>query len=47
MSNLIATMINTKRRGEGAIVGHLSNIYNFGRSGMSALAGIHPIVLNN
>ncbi len=28
MSNLIGMMVNTRRKGEGAIVGHLSHIYN-------------------
>ena len=47
MSNLIGMMVNTRRKGEGAIVGHLSHIYNFERGGMSAVAGIHPIILKN
>jgi threonine aldolase len=45
MSNLIGMMLNVKLKGEGAIVGHLSHVYNIERGGMSALGGIHPIVV--
>ena len=44
MSNLIGMMVNVRIKGEGAIVGHLSHVYNIERGGMSALGGIHPIV---
>ena len=47
MSNLIGMMINVRVKGEGAIVGHLSHVYNIERGGMSALGGIHPIVVQN
>ena len=47
MSNLIGMMINVRHKGEGAIVGHLSHVYNIERGGMSALGGIHPIVVQN
>ncbi len=47
MSNLIGMMINAREKGEGAIVGHLSHVYNIERGGMSALASIHPIVVRN
>lgn len=45
MSNLIGMMLNVRQKGEGAIVGHLSHVYNIERGGMSALGGIHPIVV--
>ena len=45
MSNLISMMVNVRVKGEGAIVGHLSHVYNLERGGMSALGGIHPIVV--
>ena len=44
MSNLIGMMLNVRVKGEGAIVGHLSHVYNIERGGMSALGCIHPIV---
>jgi len=47
MSNLIGMMVNVRTKGEGAIVGHLSHVYNIERGGMSALGGIHPIVARN
>ena len=47
MSNLIGMMVNVRRKGEGAIVGNLSHVYNFERGGISAVGGIHPILLNN
>ena len=47
MSNLISMMVNVRVKGEGAIVGHLSHVYNIERGGMSALGGIHPIVVQN
>jgi threonine aldolase len=47
MSNLIGMMLNVRIKGEGAIVGHMSHVYNIERGGMSALGGIHPIVVQN
>jgi threonine aldolase len=47
MSNLISMMVNVRVKGEGAILGHLSHVYNIERGGMSALGGIHPIVVQN
>lgn len=47
MSNLIGMMINVRMKGEGAIIGSLSHIYNIERGGISALGGIHPIVVQN
>jgi len=47
MSNLICMMVNVRVKGEGAIVGHLSHVYNIERGGMSAVGGIHPIVVKN
>ncbi|TNV73681.1 hypothetical protein FGO68_gene5240 [Halteria grandinella] len=46
-SNLIGMMINVKIKGEGAILGHLSHVYNIERGGISAVGGIHPIVAAN
>lgn len=40
-------MVNVREKGEGAIVGHLSHVYNIERGGMSALGNIHPIVVQN
>ena len=47
MSNLIGMMINVRVKGEAAIIGSLSHIYNIERGGISALGGIHPIVVPN
>ena len=47
MSNLIGMMVNVRGKGEGAILGHLSHIYNIERGGISALGSIHPIVARN
>ena len=47
MSNLIAFMINVRGKGEGAILGSLSHVYNIERGGISALGGIHPIIVPN
>ena len=47
MSNLIAMMVNVKVKGEGAIIGHQSHVYMIERGGISAIGGIHPIVVQN
>eukprot|EP00347_Sterkiella_histriomuscorum_P022198 403331332 len=47
MSNLIGMMLNVRMKGEGAILGSLSHIYNIERGGISALGGIHPIIVPN
>ena len=40
-------MTNVRMKGEGAIVGSLAHVYNIERGGMSAIGGIHPIVVPN
>lgn len=47
MSNLIGMMVNVRIKGEGAILGHNSHIYNIERGGISAIGGIHPIIVPN
>lgn len=47
MSNLIGMMLHVRQKGEGAIVGSESHVYCIERGGMSALGGIHPIVVKN
>ena len=47
MGNLMGMMINVRMKGEGAMVGHLSHVYNIERGGISAIGGVHPIVVNN
>lgn len=47
MSNLIGMMINVRIKGEGAILGSHSHVYNIERGGISALGGIHPIIVPN
>ncbi|CDW81197.1 threonine aldolase [Stylonychia lemnae] len=47
MSNLICMMIHCRVKGEAAILGDQSHIYNIERGGISALGGIHPIVVSN
>ncbi len=47
MSNLIGFMVNVRGKGEGAILGSHSHVYNIERGGISALGGIHPIIVPN
>lgn len=47
MSNLISMMIHVRTKGDGAILGNLSHIYNIERGGISAIGSIHPMVVNN
>jgi threonine aldolase len=46
-SNLIGMMVNVRVKGDGAILGSQSHIYNIERGGISAVGGIHPIVVPN
>lgn len=47
MSNLIGMMISVRTKGDGAILGSLSHIYNIERGGISALGSIHPMIVPN
>jgi threonine aldolase len=47
MGNLISLMVSCRSKGEGAIIGNLAHVYAIERGGMSALGGIHPLVLQN
>lgn len=47
MGNLIALMVHCGRRGEEAIVGHLSHVYLFEQGGASQLAGIQISPIKN
>ena len=47
MSNLISMMVHVRTKGDGAILGNLSHIYNIERGGISAIGSIHPMVVNN
>jgi len=44
MGNLISLMLHCRVKGEGAIIGSKSHVYNLERGGMSAIGGILPIV---
>ena len=47
MGNLIGMMVNVRHKGDGAIIGNLSHVYRIERGGMSALASVHPMVVQN
>lgn len=46
-SNLCAMMVNCKSKGDSAILGDKSHIYNYERGGIAAVASIFPQVVQN
>jgi threonine aldolase len=47
MANLMALMLHCKKKGDAAILGHMSHILNYERGGMSQFGGVHPLVVPN
>ena len=42
MSNLIAMMLSCREKGQSALLGNKSHIYQYERAGISAIGGIMP-----
>lgn len=47
MSNLISMMLSCPERGQSALIGNKSHIYQYERAGISAIGGIMPQVIPN
>ena len=46
-SNLVAMMTNCKSKGDSAILGDKSHIYNYERGGIAGIAGVLPQIIPN
>ena len=46
-SNLCSLLVNVPTKGQAAIIGNRSHIYNYERGGFAALGSVCPLIIEN